>query len=311
MKIHHQSLSFPRPNQPVVTTGTFDGVHLGHKTILNRLIESARHIQGESVVITFDPHPRQVLYPNDHSLKLLQSIDEKAARLEALGVDHLLVIKFDKAFSELSSDEFIRTVLLDAIGTKKLVVGYDHHFGKNREGSFESLRKQGMIHGFSVEEIPAHDIDQVSVSSTAIRKALTLGEIKTANSYLGYPYSLSGEVVRGNQMGRQLGFPTANLMISSSLKLIPASGVYAVTVEIQNRTYQGMLNIGYRPTLTEDKILTCEVHVLDFSSDIYGETVRVQFIDRLRDEKRFSGKDELIQQLNTDKIQAAQLLNSI
>lgn len=311
MKIHHQSLSFPRPNQPVVTTGTFDGVHLGHKTILNRLIESARQIQGESVVITFDPHPRQVLYPNDHSLKLLQSIDEKAARLEALGVDHLLVIKFDKAFSELSSDEFIRTVLLDAIGTKKLVVGYDHHFGKNREGSFESLRKQGMIHGFSVEEIPAHDIDQVSVSSTAIRKALTLGEIKTANSYLGYPYSLSGEVVRGNQMGRQLGFPTANLMISSSLKLIPASGVYAVTVEIQNRTYQGMLNIGYRPTLTEDKILTCEVHVLDFSSDIYGETVRVQFIDRLRDEKRFSGKDELIQQLNTDKIQAAQLLNSI
>lgn len=311
MKIHHQSLSFPRPNKPVVTTGTFDGVHLGHKTILNRLIESARQIQGESVVITFDPHPRQVLYPNDHSLKLLQSIDEKAARLEALGVDHLLVIKFDKAFSELSSDEFIRTVLLDAIGTKKLVVGYDHHFGKNREGSFESLRKQGMIHGFSVEEIPAHDIDQVSVSSTAIRKALTLGEIKTANSYLGYPYSLSGEVVRGNQMGRQLGFPTANLMISSSLKLIPASGVYAVTVEIQNRTYQGMLNIGYRPTLTEDKILTCEVHVLDFSSDIYGETVRVQFIDRLRDEKRFSGKDELIQQLNTDKIQAAQLLNSI
>jgi riboflavin kinase / FMN adenylyltransferase len=311
VKIHHQSLSFPRPNQPVVTTGTFDGVHLGHKTILNRLIESARQIQGESVVITFDPHPRQVLYPNDHSLKLLQSVDEKAARLEALGVDHLLVIKFDKVFSELSSDEFIRTVLVDAIGTKKLVVGYDHHFGKNREGSFESLRKQGLIHGFSVEEIPAHDIDQVAVSSTAIRKALTLGEIKTANSYLGYPYSFSGEVVQGNQMGRQMGFPTANLKISHALKLIPASGVYAVTVEIQNRTYQGMLNIGYRPTITDDKILTCEVHVLDFSSDIYGETIRVQFIDRLRDEIRFSGKDELIQQLNSDKIHAAQLLNSI
>lgn len=311
MKIHHQSLSFPRPNQAVVTTGTFDGVHLGHKTIVDRLIESARQSNGESVVITFDPHPRQVLYPNDQSLKLLQSIEEKAARLEALGVDHLLVLKFDKAFSELSSDEFIRNIIVDAVGTQKLVVGYDHHFGKNREGSFESLRKQGLIHGFTVEEIPAHDIDQVSVSSTAIRKALTLGDIKTANSYLGYAYSLSGEVVKGNQLGRQLGFPTANLRISNPLKLIPAIGVYAVTVVIQNRTFNGMLNIGYRPTLTDDLMLTSEVHVLDFSEDIYGESIQVHFIDRLRDEKRFAGKDELIQQLQEDRFQVAQLLKSV
>lgn len=311
MKIHHQSLSFPRPNQTVVTTGTFDGVHLGHKTIIDRLIESARQINGESVVVTFDPHPRQVLYPNDQSLKLLQSIEEKASRLEALGVDHLLVLKFDKAFSELSSDTFIRNILVDAVGTRKLVVGYDHHFGKNREGSFESLRKQGLIHGFTVEEIPAHDIDQVSVSSTAIRKALMLGDIKTANSYLGYAYSFSGEVVQGNQMGRQLGFPTANLRISHPLKLIPAIGVYAVTVVIQNRTYFGMLNIGYRPTLTDDLLLTCEVHVLDFSEDIYGESIQVRFMDRLRDEKRFAGKDELIQQLQEDRFQVAQMLNSL
>ncbi len=311
MKIHHQSLSFPRPNQTVVTTGTFDGVHLGHKTIVDRLIESARQIEGESVVVTFDPHPRQVLYPNDQSLKLLQSIEEKAARLEALGVDHLLVLKFDKAFSELSSDAFIRNILVDAVGTRKLVVGYDHHFGKNREGSFESLRKQGLIHGFTVEEIPAHDIDQVSVSSTAIRKALILGDIKTANSCLGYPYSFQGEVVQGNQMGRQLGFPTANLRISHPLKLIPAIGVYAVTVIVRDRIYKGMLNVGYRPTLTEDLILTCEVHILDFSEDIYGETIQVRFMDRLRDEKRFAGKDELIRQLQDDRFQVAQLLESL
>lgn len=310
MKIHHQSLSFPRPNQPVVTTGTFDGVHLGHKTIIDRLIESAKQIHGESVVITFDPHPRQVLYPNDQSLKLLQSVNEKADRLAALGVDHLLVLKFDKSFSELSSEDFIRNVLVDAVGTKKLVVGYDHHFGKNREGSFESLRKQGMIHGFSVEEIPAHDIDQVAVSSTAIRKALTLGEIKTANNYLGYQYALTGEVIQGNQMGRQLGFPTANLRISHALKLIPASGVYAVTVQVQGRTHKGMLNIGYRPTLTNDKALTCEVHILDFSSDIYGETMQLQFVERIRDEKRFSGKDELVNQLQEDQKLVVKLLNN-
>jgi riboflavin kinase/FMN adenylyltransferase len=311
VKIHHQSLSFPRPNQAVVTTGTFDGVHLGHKIIVDRLIESARQTEGESVVITFDPHPRQVLYPNDQSLKLLQSIEEKAARLEALGVDHLLVLKFDKAFSELSSDAFVRNILVDAVGTRKLVVGYDHHFGKNREGSFESLRKQGLIHGFTVEEIPAHDIDQVSVSSTAIRKALILGDIKTANSYLGYPYSFQGEVVQGNQMGRQLGFPTANLRISHALKLIPAIGVYAVTVVVRDRIYNGMLNIGYRPTLTQDLILTCEVNILDFSEDIYGETIQVRFMDRLRDEKRFAGKDELIRQLQEDRFQVTQMLKSL
>jgi riboflavin kinase/FMN adenylyltransferase len=311
VKIHHQSLSFPRPNQAVVTTGTFDGVHLGHKTIVDRLIESARQTEGESVVVTFDPHPRQVLYPNDQSLKLLQSIEEKAARLEALGVDHLLVLKFDKAFSELSSDAFVRNILVDAVGTRKLVVGYDHHFGKNREGSFESLRKQGLIHGFTVEEIPAHDIDQVSVSSTAIRKALILGDIKTANSYLGYPYSFQGEVVQGNQMGRQLGFPTANLRISHALKLIPAVGVYAVTVVVRDRIFKGMLNIGYRPTLTQDLILTCEVNILDFSEDIYGETIQVRFMDRLRDEKRFAGKDELIRQLQEDRFQVTQMLKSL
>jgi riboflavin kinase/FMN adenylyltransferase len=311
VKIHHQSLSFPRPNQAVVTTGTFDGVHLGHKTIVDRLIESARQTEGESVVVTFDPHPRQVLYPNDQSLELLQSIEEKAARLEALGVDHLLVLKFDKAFSELSSDAFVRNILVDAVGTRKLVVGYDHHFGKNREGSFESLRKQGLIHGFTVEEIPAHDIDQVSVSSTAIRKALILGDIKTANSYLGYPYSFQGEVVQGNQMGRQLGFPTANLRISHALKLIPAIGVYAVTVVVRDRIYKGMLNIGYRPTLTQDLILTCEVNILDFSEDIYGETIQVRFMDRLRDEKRFAGKDELIRQLQEDRFQVTQMLKSL
>lgn len=267
-------------------------------------------MNGESVVITFDPHPRQVLYPNDQSLKLLQSVNEKADRLEALGIDHLLVLKFDKSFSELSSEDFIRNILVDAVGTKKLVVGYDHHFGKNREGSFENLRKQGMIHGFSVEEIPAHDIDQVAVSSTAIRKALTLGEIKTANNYLGYQYSLMGEVIQGNQMGRQLGFPTANLRISHALKLIPASGVYAVTVQVQGRTHKGMLNIGYRPTLTNDKVLTCEVHILDFSSDIYGETMQVQFVERIRDEKRFSGKDELVNQLQEDQKLVVKLLNN-
>lgn len=310
MKIHHQHLSFPRPQVPVVTTGTFDGVHLGHKTIIDRLIQSAKAMQGESVVVSFDPHPRQVLYPNDSSLKLLQTTEEKAARLEALGVDHLLILKFDKAFSEMRSDAFIRQVLVDAIGTRKLVVGYDHHFGKNREGSFENLRQQGLIHGFEVEEIPAHDIDQVAVSSTLIRKALTLGDVHQAANYLGYPYRLSGEVVTGNQLGRTLGFPTANLRIFSPLKLIPAAGVYAVKASDGVKMHNGMLNIGYRPTLTHDTELSVEVHLLGFAGDLYGKQIDVHFVQRIRDEKRFSGKDELVAQLQSDRDLVTSILSA-
>jgi riboflavin kinase/FMN adenylyltransferase len=303
VKVHFGKFPPNRPKNPVVTTGTFDGVHLGHQQIIDRLIRSAKENQGESVVVTFDPHPRSVLFPNDLSLKLLQSVEEKAERLSALGVDHLLVIPFDKAFAEMSADDYIRKIIVDLIGASKLVIGYDHQFGKNREGSFLKLKQMAMIYGFEVEEIPARIIDQVTISSSRIRKALTAGDLETANAFLGYPYTLSGKVVHGNALGRTIGFPTANIEISHPLKLIPASGVYIVNVSVNELAYQAMMNIGYRPTMHVEHELTLEVHLLGFSGDLYGQHLRVSCFKRLRDEKKFDDIAALKNQLLLDKKQ--------
>jgi riboflavin kinase/FMN adenylyltransferase len=308
VKIHYQHFDGPKPQHAVVTTGTFDGVHLGHQTIIKRLVDEARAINGESVVVTFDPHPRQVLFPNDHGLKLLQTLDEKAKSLDVLGVHHLLVLPFSRSFADWDYETYVRRVLIDELHTHKLIIGYDHQFGKNREGTIENLKRQALIYGFEIEEIPAKDIDQVHISSTQVRKALTLGDIATANRYLGYSYSLSGMVVRGHQNGRSIGFPTANIAVDNQSKLIPARGVYAVVVLLHDKEYAAMLNIGYRPTFSDEKELSVEVHILDFSSDIYDASVSINFMHRLRDEQKFESLEALKNQLEKDKLTVLKLL---
>ncbi|MEQ9415421.1 MAG: riboflavin biosynthesis protein RibF, partial [Cyclobacteriaceae bacterium] len=241
MKIYHSIDDFPKLNNAVVTSGTYDGVHIGHQRILERLKEIAQKYKGETVVITFWPHPRLVLYPEENTLQVLNTFEEKAKLLRAQGIQHLLRIPFTKEFSQISSQEFIDNILVKQIGTKKLVIGYDHRFGKNREGSFEQLKLNGPQYGFDVEEISRQDVDNVGVSSTKIRKALVEGDIETANHFLGRPYSISGRVIKGEKLGRVLGFPTANVDVDSHYKLIPAEGIYTVTVSHGSKRYGGML----------------------------------------------------------------------
>ena len=293
----------------VVTTGTFDGVHVGHQTIINRLKEIALRIGGETVLMTFDPHPRAVLQPENTDLKLLSDINEKTFLLEQAGIDHLIIQPFTIPFSRKTSLEFIEELIVEKIGTTKLVIGYDHHFGRNREGSFEHLKEYGPMYGFEVEEIPAQDIDNVNVSSTKIRAALQEGDISTANLYLGHKYMLTGEVVGGDALGRKLGYPTANIHNNETRKLVPKTGVYAVKVLWNNEWFGGMLNIGIRPTVTEETITKIEVHIFNFDHSIYGQQIRVFFCARLRDEKRFESLDALKQQLHEDEKSARILLD--
>lgn len=307
MKIYTSILDFVPPAVPVVTTGTFDGVHLGHRTIINRLRETAQRAGGETVLLTFFPHPRMVLHPDRKQL-LLNTQEEKTERLKQAGIDHLIIHPFTREFSMLTSIEFIEQILVGKFNTKKLVIGHDHHFGRNREGSFDHLREFGPVYGFEVEEIPAQEVEHVEVSSTRIRQALQVGDVRTAASYLGYRYRLGGTVVKGRQLGRTLGFPTANIQPDDPYKQIPADGVYAVFVHRGNTVLPGMLNIGIRPTIDEGLSRTIEVNLLDFSGDLYGETLRISFVERLRDEQKFDGLDALRAQLSRDQEQATTLL---
>lgn len=309
MKIYHGVEEFNKLNYAIVTSGTFDGVHIGHQKIINRLKEIAKLNQGETVLITFWPHPRFVLNPDDDSLKLLSTFEEKASYLKKQGIDHLVKIEFTKKFSQLSSEEFIRNVLVDKIGTKKLVIGYDHRFGKNREGSFEHLKENASTYGFEVEEISRQDIDDVGVSSTKIRQALENGEIRTANEFLGRQYSMAGEVIHGEQLGRSIGFPTANLFVKEKFKLIPADGVYAVEVMYKSHLYKGMLNMGYRPTVG-GRSKTLEVNIFDFDHTTYGEELRIFFIEHIRKEVKFNNTEELRNQLLHDRHTALRILQS-
>ncbi len=306
MKVYNCIEDFENINNPVVTTGTFDGVHLGHQKIIARLKDVAADEAGETVLLTFYPHPRMVLFPDDNELKLLSTQEEKIQLLEKFGIDHLIIHPFTKEFSRLTSLEFVRNILVNQLKTKKLVIGYNHHFGRNREGSFEHLKEYGPIYGFNVEEIPAKDIDSIEVSSTKIRNALETGDVSTARKYLGHHYSLTGKVVGGKKIGREIGYPTANISVEEKFKLIPADGVYAVKVKHQNFTYDGMLNIGNNPTV-EGKGRSIEVNIFDFEKDIYGDDITVYFMERLRDEVKFNGLDELKTQLALDKINALQI----
>jgi riboflavin kinase / FMN adenylyltransferase len=307
MKIYHGVEDFVRLDYAVVTSGTFDGVHLGHQKILSRLREIAQFERGESVVITFWPHPRLVLHPEDTTLKLLNTFEEKAELLKTQGINHLIRIPFTKEFSQLSSQDFIDKLLVNTIGTKKLVIGYDHHFGKNREGSFEQLKLNGPKFGFQVEEIPRQDVDHIGVSSTRIRQALEVGDIEIATHFLGSQYSITGRVVIGDKLGRVLGYPTANIEIENKNKLIPADGIYAVTIKHEHNIYRGMLYIGIRPTINGVK-RNIEVNIFDFNKEIYGESLTIYFHSLIRQDKKFNDLEELKTQLHQDKIDAIKKL---
>lgn len=307
MKIYEGLSDFPKLSNAVVTSGTFDGVHLGHQKILHRIRELARSINGETVLITFWPHPRLVLYPDEHNLRLLSTFEEKAKLLRQFGIDHLLTIPFTKEFSQLTSKEFIESVLVDTIQTKKLVIGYDHRFGKNREGSFEYLKAHHEQYGFDLEEISRQDVEDIGVSSTKIRHALETSDISTAINYLGRPYELNGLVIKGQQIGRSIGFPTANIHIPNDYKLIPKDGVYAVEALVNGSLYKAMLNIGNRPTVNGTQ-KTVEANLFDFQGDLYDKQITIYLKAFLREEKKFDGLEALKQQLFLDQKNAKNLL---
>jgi riboflavin kinase/FMN adenylyltransferase len=306
MKVHIGTNDFIKLDGAVVTSGTFDGVHLGHQKILNRVIELSKKNGTQSVLITFHPHPRSIIQ-GVRDLYLLTTIEEKIEILEAIGLDHLLIIPFNREFSELSSTEFIQKILVDTIGTGKLVIGYDHRFGKNREGGFDYLKSNAQQFGFEIEEISRQDLENVGISSSKTRSALLDGDVFLAQEYLGRAYHLSGTVVKGKQIGRTIGFPTANIQLIESEKLVPANGVYAVTVNYDNAVFGGVLNIGNRPTV--DGILrTIEVNIFDFDKEIYGEKLSVNFVKRIRNEVKFENLEALKKQIERDKIEAIELL---
>lgn len=310
MKIHRGIAHIPFIRNAVLTTGTFDGVHPGHRSILERLKKSAQETDGESVLITFDPHPRTVINPQFTDLKLLNTQDEKESLLAQTGIDHLVVIHFDEAFSQITAEAYIKDILVDKIGVKKLVIGYDHRFGKGRGGSFKELQEMGPEFGFEVEEIPAIEVEGVTVSSTKIRHDLLSGAVDAANEKLGYSYTLSGTVIHGDKLGRTLGFPTANLSPGDPLKLIPSDGIYAVWVSVAGKSYHGMLHIGPRRTIN-DPSHRIEVNILDFAQDIYGQEITLSFVSKLRDEMKFSSLEELISQMENDKLQTKQIFKTI
>ncbi|MCA0427853.1 MAG: bifunctional riboflavin kinase/FAD synthetase [Bacteroidetes bacterium] len=307
MKVYRSLDEIGKINQAIVTQGTFDGVHVAHQVILKRLNDLKSGTGRETVLITYEPHPRMVLFPETHGLSLLTDLDEKIELLSSQGVDHLLVIPFTPEFSNLSSLDFIRSIIVEKLNTSHLVIGYNHRFGKNREGSFSHLREFSKTYGFEVDEIPEQDVDQVSVSSTKIRESLQKGSIKTATSYLGREYCITAKVVLGKQLGRTIGFPTANLEPRNPFKLVPQDGVYAVKVNWKGKSFGGMMNIGKNPTFPE-KGRSMEVHIFDFTEDIYNQSIRVSFVDKLREEKKFSGIEELQSQLNRDKLRALEVL---
>lgn len=293
----------------VVTIGTFDGVHVGHRKILERLVSNARAMDMQSTLLTFFPHPRMVLQ-KDSNIKLLNTIAEKSDILDQIGLDCLVIHPFSKHFSRLTATEFVRDILVNTLHVRKVIIGYDHRFGRNRTANIKDLIAFGHTHSFEVEEIPAQEIQEVSVSSTKIRHALEEGDLKTANTYLGYPYMLTGTVSEGQKLGRTLGYPTANLHIDADYKLIPGSGVYVVQGQFSGRRAYGMMNIGLNPTVDGSR-RHIEIHFFDLEEDLYGKSLRVELLARLRDEQKFDSLDALRMQLQQDEQQARALIRTL
>lgn len=319
MKIYNQLSEFNKLANAVVTIGTFDGVHFGHQKIIKRLCEMAKSSGGESVLLTFFPHPRMIIDPENQELKMINTIDEKAQILASLGVDHLIITPFTRDFSNLSATDYIKNILVETIGTKKIIIGYDHRFGKDRLGNIQTLAENATHYGYQVEEIPEQDINDVAVSSTKIRKALLDGDVALANEYLGYSFSIYGPVIKGDKIGRTIGFPTANIFVAETYKLIPGDGIYAVTVEMdleveskdadlttnstfksQPSTFRGMAYIGQRPTIN-GMTRNIEVNIFDFDKEIYGQNIKMNFLAFLRHDVKFTGLEALKIQLQQDK----------
>jgi len=300
LKIYNNLSDFKRLNNAVATIGTFDGVHFGHQKIIKRLCELARSTGGESVILTFFPHPRMIIDPENKDLKMINTIEEKAEILASLGVDHLIITPFTRDFSNLSPSEYIKNILVDTIGIKQLIVGYDHRFGKDRSGSMKDLVTFSTLYGYQIEEIGEQDVNDVAVSSTRIRESLLNGQVALAAEYLGYQFSLCGPVIKGDKIGRTIGFPTANIFIEQPYKLIPSDGIYAVTVEMENESYKGMAYIGQRPTIN-GMTRNIEVNIFDFNREIYGQYIKMNFCEFLRHDVKFTGLEALKLQLQQDK----------
>ncbi len=301
MRVFRGLDNLPPFKNPVLTIGTFDGVHLGHAKIIERLRKKAIEVDGESIIITFDPHPRFVVAPNSTPIELLSTSQEKIKALQALHVDNVVIVPFTKAFSDISAEAYIRDFIVSNFHPHTIIIGYDHHFGKNRQGNYQLLESVKATYGFQLEEIPVQEIEHIAVSSTKIRAALHIGDIKKANELAGKYYTLEGVVIHGEKRGRLIGFPTANVHVGDAHKLIPANGVYAVKAYLKETVYKAMLNIGVRPTISSSNHRSIEVNIIDFDQDIYDETLRIEFVDKLRDEIKFNGIDELIAQLTIDK----------
>lgn len=299
MEVVHNVFNFKTDSKTFVTIGTFDGVHFGHQKIIKKLVSEAKKDGKKSVVLTFFPHPRMVLQ-KDNSLELINTIEERIRLLRKTGLDYLIIHPFSKDFSRTTALEFVRDFLVNQLKTSKLIIGYDHHFGKNREGNITQLTEYIQLYDFTVEEIPAQDIDDVSVSSTKVRRALHSGNLKTANNYLGYHFMLNGKVVNGKQLGGKIGYPTANIDVKETYKLIPKTGVYVVKSTIDNETVFGMMNIGNRPTV-DGNHQTIEVHFFDFNQDLYNQELTIELLYFLRDEHKFDSVEMLINQLKKDE----------
>ncbi|WP_296144187.1 bifunctional riboflavin kinase/FAD synthetase [uncultured Flavobacterium sp.] len=309
MKIFNTIQEFQSKNQTIATLGTFDGVHLGHGKIIERLTQSASDENCESLVLTFFPHPRMVLQ-NDGTIKLLNTIEERAVLLEKAGLDNLIVHPFDQKFSQMEAEEFVKTILVDQFHIKKIIIGHDHRFGRNRSADINDLIAFGKIYNFEVEQISAEEIDEVSISSTKIRNALDTGNIGLANEYLGYNYFLTGKIIQGRQLGRTINFPTANIKIEEDYKLIPQNGVYIARSFIDGNLVYGMMNVGTNPTV-DGKKQSIEVHYLDFEGDLYDKTIAVELLHRIRSEEKFPSFDALRQQIEKDRITAKEFIKDL
>ncbi len=310
MKVYQSINSYDGSSrETVITIGTFDGVHIGHQRIIEMLNLLKNKESEDSLILTFFPHPRRVL-DQSNDIKMLTTLEEKIELLDHFGLDRLIIEPFTREFSRLTALEFVRDILVNQLHLKKLVIGYDHHFGKNREGNFEQLAEYGELYDFEVVEIPAQEIQDVAVSSTKVRKAIEIGDMETANTYLGYPYRLTGTIVSGKGLGRKMSFPTVNLSIVEDYKLIPLKGVYVVRTMVGDKQVFGMMNIGYRPTVGGQG-QTIEIHLLDFDGDLYGSKMQIEILSRLRDEQKFESMDELGSQLKKDEINTRNYLSKI
>lgn len=310
MQVFHDVSKINKDKKTVVTIGTFDGVHLGHKKILNKVLDLEEEISGRNFLITFEPHPRNVVSQAYH-LNILTTLEEKTELLKNYGIENLLVINFTKEFSQLSSRDFFLKYIINGTGISEVIIGHDHHFGKGRSGNEETLKELGQEFGFNVSRVDPFDIDGEVVSSTRIRKYLNEGNISKAGRFLGRNYSFSGNVVQGDKRGRQLGFPTANIKLKESEKLLPALGIYIVESAVQNKTYFGLLSIGKRPTFYDSGEIVPEVYIYDFDKDIYGEKIEVKIIERLRGEEKYNSAEDLIVQMHEDKRKGIEFLSKI